>query len=138
MKRKVFLGLGIALLLFLVYVFYPRKIASLFPEDFTEHTIWMIGITEKGASYKLVEGQGEELKEILASYGVRRKVIKKKYDQGQGFAYRIVIEGVTDEIFFYSESELSINDVQYKVYGAKSMATEIEKVLEKAVKHVME
>ena len=138
MKRKVFLGLGIALLLFLVYVFYPRKIASLFPEDFTEHTIWMIGITEKGASYKLVEGQGEELKEILASYGARRKVIKKKYDQGQGFAYRIVIEGVTDEIFFYSESELSINDVQYKVYGAKSMATEIEKVLEKAVKHVME
>ncbi|MBQ1849256.1 MAG: hypothetical protein II477_02975 [Lachnospiraceae bacterium] len=138
MKRKVFLGLGIALLLFLVYVSYPRKIASLFPEDFTEHTIWMIGITEKGPSYKLVEGQGEELKEILASYEARRKVIKKKYDRGQGFAYRIVIEGVTDEIFFYSESELSIHDVQYKVYGAKSMAAEIEKVLEKAVKHVME
>ena len=136
-KLYIATGLGVLVLLFLAYVYYPRKIIGLLPQDFNNHRISILGITGKGVTYQLNKEQVQELEKVFAFYKVRRKVIQKKYEKSVGFG-RILIEGTKEEILFYTESDLSVNNVQYKVYGAKKMVAEIEEILKKATKTELE
>ena len=137
MKKKwklyVATGLGVLVLLFFAYVYYPRKIIGLLPQDFNNHSISILGITGKGVTYQLNKEQVQELEKVFAFYKVRRKVFQKKYEKSIGFG-RVLIEGTKEEILFFTESDLSVNNVQYKVYGAKKMVAEIEEILKKATK----
>ena len=133
----VSLALSVLVLLFLAYVYYPRKIIDLLPQDFNDHSISILGITGKGVTYQLNKEQVKELEEVFAFYKARRKVFQKKYDKSIGFG-RVLIEGTEDSILFFTESDLSVNNMQYKVYGAKKMVAEIEEILKKATKIELE
>ena len=136
-KLYVAMALGVLVLLFLAYVYYPRKIIGLLPQDFNNHNVSILGMTGKGVTYQLNKEQVQELEKVFASYKARRKVFQKKYEKSVGFG-RVLIEGTKEEILFYTESDLSVNNVQYKVYGAKKMVAEIEEILKKATKNELE
>ena len=132
-KLYVVTGLGVLVLLFLAYAYYPRKIMDLLPQDFNDHSISILGITGKGVTYQLNKEQVQELEKVFASYKARRIMIPKKYEKNIGFG-RVLIEGTKDSILFFTESDLSVNNEQYKVYGAKKMVAEIEEILKNATK----
>lgn len=136
-KLYVATGLGVLVLLFLAYVYYPRKIMDLLPQDFNNHSISILGMTGKGVTYQLNKEQVQELEKVFDSYKAWRKMFQKKYEKSVGFG-RVLIEGTKEEILFYTESDLSVNNVQYKVYGAKKMVAEIEEILKKATKNELE
>ncbi|MCC8167812.1 MAG: hypothetical protein LIO37_00520 [Clostridiales bacterium] len=78
---------------------------------------------------KLTEEQKEQIVSIFQGGYAHRMLFGVNVSKGDSMGYYIWVDGSDDEIYFFTETILSVNGQQYKLYG-KKVASEFRAVLE--------
>ena len=130
MQHKVAIIISLVVIAFLIYLFYPRNLYHLVfngSEDFS-----VVKTVDDGGTTGEIELTDEQKEQIISIFqgGYAHKMLfGVNFSKGDSMGYYIWIDGSDDEIYFFTESILSVNGQQYKLYG-KKVASEFRAVLE--------
>lgn len=122
----------VAVVLWVVYLFFPQNVKMLFLKGSDEETVTIIVSDVSGGEQKEYELSGEQRERMLAlwekSY-VRVKLISESSISEHYMGYYIFVQDNQDWIYFYSEDIISINGQQYWIYS-DGMAEEFREIFE--------
>lgn len=127
-KKKSFY-VAIITVICLIYIFFPRKIIWLMPEEIMDEPIEIVCTYEEGNTITLSDQQQAKAVDLFSTHFARLKLIKTKYVNDSEMGFHIYISGNKDDIFFFSKKIIVINGVQYKIYGT-SLAQQFKKNIE--------
>lgn len=126
-KRKYSILIFLILFIIVAYIFYPRSVYSLIiARDLKVENITIIKMPVSSSEHKevilLEENQKSTLKLLDSSY-VRHKIFRKKSTSKNFMGYYIFVKyqntGNDDTVYFFTTDIISVNGVQYKIYGKK-------------------
>lgn len=129
MQHRVAIIVLIAAVVFLVYLFYPRNLYQLVfdgSEDFS--IVKTVGDEEDAGEIELTEEQKEQIISIFRGGYAHVMLFDVNYSSGDSMGYYILVDDSDDEIYFFTESIISVNGRQYRLYG-KKVAGEFRAVL---------
>lgn len=127
LKKKSFY-VAIIIMIGLIFIFFPRKIIWLMPEEIKDDPIEIVYAYKEGQTITLSDQQQTEVVDLFSTHFARLKLIKTKYVNDSEMGLHIYISGNKDDIFFFSEEIMVMNGVQYKIYGT-SLARQVKNIL---------
>lgn len=127
-KKKSFFVIIITAIC-LIYIFFPRKIIWLMPEEIRNHSIEICYIYEEGKTITLSAQQQAEMVDLFSANFARLKLVRTKYVNDNEMGLYIYISDNKDDIFFFSREIIVINGVQYKIYEP-SLAQQLKEIIE--------
>lgn len=127
-KKKRFYAV-IIIVICLIYIFFPRKIIWLMPEEIKDNPIEIYYVYEEGKTITLSVQQQDKMIDLFGTCFARLKLIRTRYVNDSEMGLQIYISGNKDDIFFFSKEIVAINGVQYKIYGA-SFAKQLKQIIE--------
>lgn len=119
----------IIIVICLIYIFFPRKIIWLMPEEIRNHPIEIYYIYEEGKTITLSAQQQAEMVDLFSTNFVRLKLVKVKYVNDNEAGLCLYISDNKDDIFFFSRKIIVINGVQYEIYKP-SLAQQLKEIIE--------
>lgn len=123
----------LVILAVLIYIFFPRNVIWLMPNEIRENSIEIFCLYRyddgETRTIGLSARQQKEMIDLFSCHYARLKPIREKYVNSTEMGYTIIISGSTDEITFWSEKIIVINGVQYEVYG-ESLAEQFKELIE--------
>lgn len=120
------------ILLGMCYIYYPRNVKSLLVKDYNIADINVVYTVADGKTDKdvaLTQRQMAELMDAFSKSYARRKIIKKHSASKDVVGYLIQMSGSTDVVYFFTKRIISINGVQYEVYG-ESLSNQFLSIIE--------
>lgn len=102
------------------YIYFPRNVKSLLVKDYNITDINVVYTVADGQTDKdvvLTQSQMTELMNAFSKSYARRKIIKKHSASKDIVGYLIQMSGSTDVVYFFTNRIISINGVQYEIYG---------------------
>ncbi len=129
-QHKVAVIVLVAVVVFLIYLFYPRNLYHLVFNDSDGFSVEKtVDDGEGTGEIELTEEQKEQIISIFQGGYAHRMLFGVNSSKGDSMGYYIWVDGSDDEIYFFTESILSVNGQQYKLYG-KKVASEFRSALE--------
>lgn len=127
-KKKSFFVVIITVIC-LIYIFFPRKIIWLMPEEIKDNSIEIYYIYEEGKTITLSVQQQAKIVDLFSVNFARLKLIKTKYVNDNEMGFYLYVSDNKDDIFFFSKEIIVINGVQYKIYKP-SLAQQLKEIIE--------
>lgn len=122
----------IALALITLFIYCPRNVKNLLYESDKSTVVEIVKIADEKADMQKITINSEQQKELFElckkSY-VQLKLFHKDYVNSNTMGYLIVLSDNQDTIHFLSPDIISINGIQYKIYG-RTLSTEFKLIIE--------